>query len=93
MVVARVAEVAIAVVAELVQTHWWLDETGAMAPEATAWVEAVVGEKQVPVSGDEGHGIDDVAGDDVGDEVIEVHSHPAGLDALAALGDLALECV
>ena len=42
---------------------------------------------------DEDDGRHDVLEHCLGDEVVEVHAHPAGLDALAAVGDLALELV
>src|ERR1035438_8461270 len=43
---------------------------------------------------DEGHqpdGFDDVGEHSLGDEVVEAHPGPAGLDALAPMGDLAVE--
>ena len=42
---------------------------------------------------DEVNGFENVLEDVLGDEVVEVHPDPAGLDTLAAAGDLALELV
>ena len=65
----------------------------AVPPAAGERVEEVVTEQPPAVARDEAHGLHDVVGDGVGEEVVEVHPHPAGLDALAAAGDLALELV
>ncbi len=61
--------------------------------QAGGGVEAVVAEQPPAVAGDQAHRLDEVVGDGVGDEVVEVDPHPARLDALAAAGDLALELV
>jgi hypothetical protein len=62
-------------------------------PQPRRHVEAVVAEHPPAVPGDEPDGLDDVGARRVADEVVEVDPHPAGLDALAAAGDLGLELV
>ena len=62
-------------------------------PQPRRRLEDVVAEQAPPVTSHEPDRLDDVVGDDVGDEVVEVDAYPAGLDALAAAPDLALELV
>src|SRR5262249_27353887 len=64
---------------------------GSMAPAPGDWVEYIVCEQAPAVPGDHAHRLDDVVGDDIGDEVVEVDPHPARLDPLASSGDLPLE--
>ena len=75
-------------VADVGQVQRRLAEPGVVAPEAGARVEAVVGQQPVAVGGEQVDGVDEVVGDGVGDEVVEVDPGPAGLDALAAVADL-----
>jgi len=92
VVVPRVGELPVDV-AQLRQAQRRLDRAVAVPPPARRHVEAVLRHELPAVVGDEGHGLHDVAEDLLGHEVVEVHPHPAGLDALAAVGDLALELV
>src|SRR4029078_10896992 len=68
-------------------------QAGAVGPAPGCQVEPVVPEQSPAVAGDQADRLDDVVGDRVGQEVVEVHPYPAGLDPLAATGDLALELV
>src|SRR5512132_3293333 len=78
----------VGVVAHLAQAQGRLGWAVAVAPQAGVGVEAVVAKQPVAVAGDQVDGVDQVVADGVGDEVVEVHPHPAGLDALAAAAHL-----
>src|SRR6478609_8603854 len=92
LVLRRVGEVAV-LEAHLVQAQGRLDRTVVVLPQTRRRLEDVVAEQAPTVTGHEPDRLDDVVGDDVGDEVVEVDAHPAGLDSLAAASDLALELV
>ncbi len=93
VVVVRVGHRAGLVVRHLVQAHGRFDGPVAVPPQAGRGLEAVVAEQPPAVAREHQHGLDEVVDDPVVDEVVEVHPHPAGLDALAAAGDLPFELV
>jgi len=62
-------------------------------PEATAGVEPIQAEHPPAVAGNKSYRLDDIVEDGLGDEVVQADADPAGLDALASQGDLALELV
>src|SRR5215475_107568 len=64
-----------------------------MPPEPGQRVEAVVRQELPAVLRHEVHRSNDVAKDLLGDEVVEAHPDPAGLDPLTAMRDFALELV
>ena len=55
--------------------------------------EPVVAEKAPSVFRHEPHGLHDAGGDRLGDEVVEAHPGPAGLDALTTVSDFAVDLV
>ncbi len=69
------------------------DRAGAVTPQPGPGVEAVVGQQPPALGRDEVHRVDDVVDHRRTHEVVEVDPHPAGLDPLAAGGDLLLELV
>src|SRR4051794_30144517 len=80
-------------VADIGKAKWRLDRAGAGMPQPGHRVEPVVGQEPRTESRDEQHCVDDEVGYLLVKEVREVHSHPAGLDALAPLGYLPFERV
>ena len=60
-------------------------------PQTRVGLEAIARQQLVALVGDQVHRIDDVVERLLVDEVVEVDTDPAGLDALAASIDLALE--
>ena len=81
------------VVADVAQARRRLRPAGAVVPQAGRRLERVVGQQPPAVGGHEVHGVEEELEHRLADEVVEVDPHPAGLDALAAAGDLALELV
>ncbi|HEY6794836.1 MAG TPA: hypothetical protein VI248_09145 [Kineosporiaceae bacterium] len=80
-----------AVVAQVRQADRGAAVVGVVAPQAALRIEAVVAEQAPAVGGEQVDGIDEVVGDGVGEEVVEVDPHPAGFEAAAAGADGVLE--
>ena len=89
----RLGERPVGVIAEVGQSQGGVDRRRPVTPQTGVGVEPVVAEEVMSVLRHEGDGADDVLEHLLGDEVVEVDPHPAGLDALAAGGDLALVLV
>ena len=62
-----------------------------MAPAARCHIEAILRDQLPAMISDHRDGLDYVLEDVLTDEVIEVHSHPAGLNSLATVADFAFE--
>jgi len=61
-------------------------------PETGVWLEAILRHQGRAVFGDDVDGVDDLPERFFVNEVVEIHTHPAGFGPLAATIDLALEC-
>ena len=48
----------------------------------------VIGEEEMTISGNKEHALNNVIDHCIGDEVVEVHSYPAGFDSFTAASDL-----
>ena len=80
-------------VRDVVEAERRLGVAGAVAPQAGLGIEPVLGQQPPPLARDEVDRVEDEREHRLADEVVEVHPDPAGLDPLAAAGDLALELV
>src|SRR5258706_10679954 len=79
------------VVADVTQRKGRFGRTGPVLPQAAGRVESVQRGKAPALRRNEVDGIQDVVEDRLGDEVVEIDPDPAGLDAFATQGCLALE--
>ena len=86
LVMARKAHLTICVVGDLAQPQRRCDRTEPVPLQGLCAVEAVVGEQPPAGVGHQADGLDEVAADRLGDEVVGVDPNPAGLGALAARG-------
>src|SRR5262245_59872147 len=80
-------------VADVVERQWRLRRSIGVTPQPRRRLEAIPRRQPPPVTGDQRNGANDVVEHCLTDEIVEVHADPAGLDALAPAGDLALERV
>jgi hypothetical protein len=64
-----------------------------LPPQPIDGIELIVDQQPPAIASDQANRFDDVVEDLVGDEVVEVHPHPAGLDAFTTSGDLRFELV
>ena len=82
-----------ALVANVAERHRGLRLAVDVPPHPGRRIEAVPRQEPPSVGGDQVDRIQDVVEHPLGEEVVEVHPHPARLDALASGGDLAFELV